>query len=141
MTSNIGSDLLEQSELDDTVRQKMEERLQLHFRPEFLNRIDETLIFHQLSKEDIVKIVDLQLHRFAARLSEQSITLELTEQAKNYIATIGYDPLFGARPVKRAIVKEVETPVSRLLISGELRIGTKLLIDVGESGLKFTTES
>lgn len=141
MTSNIGSELLLNGRADDEeVRNALMLQLRAHFRPEFLNRIDETLIFHSLSKEHIMKIVGIQLKRFANRLKERDIKLEITDAAGEYLAEVGYDPTFGARPIKRAIVREVETPVSRMLISGELEDGGKLKIDHDASGLVFAAK-
>ena len=140
MTSNIGSSLLQNA--GDTkdkpeLKEKLLDELKHHFRPEFINRIDEVLIFHQLSKEDIVKIVDIQLANFANRLRELDITFSIDDNAKQHLAVRGYDPVYGARPLKRLIVKEIETPVSRLMVAGELSAGKKLKISCGKDGLTF----
>ena len=139
MTSNIGSDLLlEHPDVDEQLKDKLRMKLRDHFRPEFLNRIDETLFFHSLKLEQLVKIVDIQLHDVAQRLIQQGITLEATPAAREYIARTGFDPAFGARPLKRIIVREVETPVSRLLIAGKLPEGSTLSIDSDGHSLSFT---
>eukprot|EP00831_Metopus_contortus_P083756 TRINITY_DN9347_c0_g3_i1.p1 TRINITY_DN9347_c0_g3~~TRINITY_DN9347_c0_g3_i1.p1 ORF type:complete len:400 (+),score=91.58 TRINITY_DN9347_c0_g3_i1:82-1281(+) len=139
MTSNIGSDLLlEHPDVDEQLKDKLRMKLRDHFRPEFLNRIDETLFFHSLKLEQLVKIVDIQLEDVARRLAQQGITLEATPAAREYIARTGFDPAFGARPLKRIIVREVETPVSRLLIAGGLPEGSTLSIDSDGHSLSFT---
>jgi ATP-dependent Clp protease ATP-binding subunit ClpB len=139
MTSNIGSDLLlEHPDVDESLKDKLRMKLREHFRPEFLNRIDETLFFHSLKLEQLVKIVDIQLEDVARRLAQQGITLEATPAAREYIARTGFDPAFGARPLKRIIVREVETPVSRLLIAGGLPEGSTLSIDSDGHSLSFT---
>jgi ATP-dependent Clp protease ATP-binding subunit ClpB len=138
MTSNIGSDLLLNCNGNtEKVRGELLDVLRHHFRPEFLNRIDETLIFHSLTQEHIMEIVDIQLADFAKRLKERDIELEVSDIAKKHIGVAGYDPVYGARPLKRIIVKEIETPVSRMMISGELQDEEKLKIDCGKDGLTF----
>ena len=138
MTSNIGSAMiLESGSEADNLREKMMLELRRHFRPEFLNRIDETLIFHSLKREDIRKIVALQMDMLAARLAEQEIKLNVTEAALDLIAEVGYDPDFGARPLKRAIINLVETPLSRKMIAGELSGGSVLTVDAEHETLKF----
>ena len=138
MTSNIGSSMiLENSEGDDKLREKMMLELRRHFRPEFLNRIDETLIFHSLKREDIRKIVALQMEILAKRLAEQEITMTVTDAALDLIAECGYDPDFGARPLKRAIISMVETPLSRKMIAGTLASGANLTIDAENETLIF----
>ena len=116
------------------------EQLRLHFRPEFLNRVDETLIFHALDKKHILEIVDIQIKRFASRLKEHDITLEISEEAKKHLAEVGYDPNYGARPLKRTIVKELETPVSRMMIGGELPDGSTLKVGKTKAGISFSTK-
>ena len=138
MTSNIGSAMiLESGSEADNLREKMMLELRRHFRPEFLNRIDETLIFHSLKREDIRKIVALQMDMLAARLAEQEIKLNVTGAALDLIAEVGYDPDFGARPLKRAIINLVETPLSRKMIAGELSGGSVLTVDAEHETLKF----
>ena len=138
MTSNIGSSMiLENSSGEEKLREKMMQELRRHFRPEFLNRIDETLIFHSLKREDIRKIVALQMDMLAVRLEDQEIKLAVTEAALDLIAEVGYDPDFGARPLKRAIINLVETPLSRKMIAGELSEGSVLTVDAEHETLKF----
>jgi ATP-dependent Clp protease ATP-binding subunit ClpB len=138
MTSNLGSaEILAHDGNVDELKESLNIELRKHFRPEFLNRIDEVLIFHRLEKKEIVKIVDIQLARLAKRLRDQDIEMTVTEDAKTFIADAGYDPSFGARPLKRAIIRLVETPLSRKLLAGEIPPG-KLLIDVKGDELAFT---
>jgi ATP-dependent Clp protease ATP-binding subunit ClpB len=111
------------------------------FRPEFLNRVDETINFHRLTKEDLKKIVDIQLEVLRARLAERHIDLTLSDSAKEHLIQAGYDPAYGARPLKRAIQKEVETPLARMLVAGEVRDGKKVRLDARAGALVFETES
>ncbi|MCK4983718.1 MAG: AAA family ATPase, partial [Victivallaceae bacterium] len=138
MTSNIGSDLiLEHKGKTDKIKSELMQLMHAHFRPEFLNRVDETLIFHTLDKKDIRQIVDIQLAHFTKRLAEQDVSVTVSGEAKNLLAEKGYDPVFGARPLKRTIVKELETPVSRLLVAGDILPNTTLKITAKDKELKF----
>ena len=138
MTSNLGSaEILAHDGNVEELKESLNVELRRHFRPEFLNRIDEVLIFHRLEKAEIVKIVDIQLARLAKRLKDQDIEMTVTEAAKHFIADAGYEPSFGARPLKRAIIRLVETPLSRKLLAGEIPPG-KLTIDVKGDELVFT---
>lgn len=146
MTSNLGSDLLleaagKKDADENKVREAMTALLRQHFRPEFLNRIDETLMFHALTQKDIERILEIQMKHFAFRLEEMGVQIELTPEAKALLAKKGYDPEFGARPLKRTVVKEVETPVSRMLIAGDLPAGSVLKIDVSGEDLHFSRVS
>ena len=138
MTSNLGSDLiLAHKGNADALRDQLMVELRRHFRPEFLNRVDETLIFHGLDKRHMVAIVDIQLRRFAARLRDQNIGFEIDQAAKEFIAEDGYDPSFGARPLKRAVIRLLETPVSRLILEGKLSEGMVLKVTRGDDALKL----
>ncbi len=140
MTSNIGGDLLLDSvgkKTSSGVREKMMQLLRSSFRPEFLNRVDEILLFHGLELKHLEKIVEIQMSLFEGRLKEQGVALDISKEAKLHLAKVGYDPVFGARPLKRAIVKEVETPVSRMIVAGDLPEGSTLKISAGKEGLKF----
>ena len=138
MTSNLGSaEILAHDGEVEQLKESLNAELRRHFRPEFLNRVDEVLIFHRLEKAEIVKIVDIQLARLAKRLKDQDIEMDVTDAAKHFIADAGYDPSFGARPLKRAIIRLVETPLSRKLLAGEIPPG-KLTIDVAGGELTFT---
>jgi ATP-dependent Clp protease ATP-binding subunit ClpB len=143
MTSNLGSDLiLAAAETPaEELRNALSELLRQTFRPEFLNRVDETVIFNRLGKNEIAKIIDIQLARLTRRLAERKITLTLTGAAKDLIAGRGYDPLFGARPLKRTIQAELENPLAKLVIAGKIREGDTVTADraaAGE-GLEFKT--
>jgi len=105
------------------------EMLKQNFRPEFLNRIDETVIFNRLGKNEIVKIVDIQLERLYSRLAANKITLKLTKEAKDLLAERGYDPLFGARPVKRTIQSDLENPLAKGIIAGKIKEGDVIIAD------------
>jgi ATP-dependent Clp protease ATP-binding subunit ClpB len=146
MTSNIGSHrILEyRGEFDSESYSRMKdavlEELRHHFRPEFLNRVDETIVFHSLSEEHLKQIVDIQLAGLRKRLAERHIELELTDRARGYLVRSGYDPNYGARPLKRAIQREIETPMARRILGGEVRDGQRILVDLDPSG-KLTFES
>ena len=136
MTSNLGNTLWgggRQVTRDEIIRV-----LQAHFRPEFLNRIDEIVIFHPLNRQHLVEIVDIQLRHLAARLAERGYTLEVSEAAREYLAEIGYDPDFGARPLKRTIQRELQDPLALRLLSGEFPEGAVILVDRGSEGLVIT---
>ena len=135
MTSNIGSQLiLEVRGADDRSYQQMREQvmeaLRRHFRPEFLNRVDEVVVFRALTETELDKIVDIQLEGLRRRLAERRITLEVTAAAKAHLSRAGYDPLFGARPLKRVIQREVETPIARLIVAGRLGDGATARVDM-----------
>ena len=141
MTSNIGSDMLLEelrTKADpERLRNDLMGRLREHFKPEFLNRVDGILVFHSLQKEQIIRILDIQLKDLARRLADQHVTLEVTDQARALLAEEGYDPEFGARPLKREIVNRLETPISRMLIAGEVHEDMVLTVDVKDSKLHF----
>ncbi len=143
MTSNLGSDILldaaAKGKLEDAqVREDVMNLMKQNFRPEFLNRVDEILMFHALKLEDIERILKIQMGRFSERLAGLGVKVEMTDAASKYLAKEGYDPLYGARPLKRVIVKEIETPVSKLIVGGKLVEGSTLKIDVENESLKFS---
>jgi len=146
MTSNVGSprilDYRGAFEGRDYERMKeaVLEEMRRQFRPEFLNRIDEIIVFHALSEEHLGKIVDIQLERLQARLQERHIQLELADGARQFLVRAGYEPAFGARPLKRAIQREIETPLARLVLEGKVRDGQRVAVGVqeGSAGLSFT---
>jgi len=141
MTSNIGGvDIAEGGgEITDEIRETVMNKLKQHFRPEFLNRIDETIIFKSLSKENIGSIVDLMVKDLNKRLAEQEITIKLTDEAKSAIIDQGYDPVYGARPLKRFIQKNVETLVARMILAGEVSTQSAIIIDY--DGQKLTARN
>jgi ATP-dependent Clp protease ATP-binding subunit ClpB len=135
MTSNIGSDRILQykgsyvGEVYDRMKETVLNELRRHFRPEFLNRVDEIVVFHALTEEQLMEIVDIQLNRLRQRLEERHITLELTAAAREHLVHVGYDPAYGARPLKRTIQKEIETRLGKLLLEGKVRDGQKVVVD------------
>jgi ATP-dependent Clp protease ATP-binding subunit ClpB len=138
MTSNLGTEVWgDEAEPQDAAEDKIRELLTQHFRPEFLNRIDEIIIFHRLSKDDLKKIVEIQLQRAAERLIEKGYGLQVTDEAKEYLAQVGYNPIYGARPLKRAIQRELQDPLSLRLLSGDFRAGEIIQVDCGTDGLVF----
>jgi ATP-dependent Clp protease ATP-binding subunit ClpB len=147
MTSNIGSHrILEYrgafaGREYDQMKQAVLEEMRHHFRPEFLNRVDETIVFHALSEEHLKAIVEIQLVHLRARLAERHIQIELTDAARTHLVRTGYNPTYGARPLKRAIQKEVETQLGRLILKGEVRDGQSLVIDYDahQDALQFAT--
>ncbi|HEX4689095.1 MAG TPA: AAA family ATPase, partial [Solirubrobacteraceae bacterium] len=134
MTSNIGSlylldGITDRGEIEPEARDRVMDELRGHFRPEFLNRVDEIVLFKPLTMEEIERIVELQVATVAERLGERRMTLELTEQAEALIARHGYDPVYGARPLRRYIQREVETRIGRGLIAGQLGDGARIIVD------------
>jgi ATP-dependent Clp protease ATP-binding subunit ClpB len=136
MTSNIGSHFI--MELGaEAAESKVLEAMRQHFRPEFLNRVDEVITFHSLSRSDLVQIVDIQLRHLQKLLAERKIELELTEAARRHLAEVGYDPTFGARPLKRVIQRELQDPLAMALLAGEFRDGDTIGIDFVEDTIVF----
>ncbi len=144
MTSNIGSDyildIVDDNSKYEEMRRRVTEALRGNFRPEFLNRIDETVIFHALSKSEITAIADLQIKRIEQRLADQKISLVLTLAARDYIATAGYDPIYGARPLKRAIQREIENPIATKILEGTFVAGSTIAIAVENDKLSFKAQ-
>ena len=138
MTSNVGSQVLhEQGLSDETIRERVMAALQAQFRPEFLNRIDEIVVFHSLTREHLVQIVEIQLRRLRGLLAERKLTLELTDEARRFLANAGYDPVYGARPLKRAIQRHVQDPLALALLQGEFSEGDTIVADVEGEKLDF----
>ncbi|HEV2750398.1 MAG TPA: ATP-dependent chaperone ClpB [Gemmatimonadales bacterium] len=142
MTSNIGSQyILEMgTENWEQVETKVLELLRQTFRPEFLNRVDDTIIFRPLSSDDIAKIVDLQIERFQRLLAERKLTLEITPAAKQLIVAEGYDPVYGARPLKRAIQRLVQNPLALAVLEGQYAEGDRIRVDRSKDGSRLTFE-
>ena len=144
MTSNIGSQHLAEAatggEISEGVRRQVTEALRQHFRPEFLNRVDEIIFFHALSREHIKQIIDIQLRGLMKRLEERKIKVELTERAKEFLVQEGYDPIYGARPLKRAIQRRVLDPLALRVLEGEFAEGDRVIVDVGRDGLTFAKQ-
>jgi len=143
MTSNLGGDILaSQPEGQDSsaVRDEVMEVVRANFRPEFINRIDETLLFHRLTRENMAGIVDIQLRRLAALLADRKIALDLDASAKTWLGEKGYDPVYGARPLKRVIQNELQNPLANLLLAGKVSDGDTIHVSAGEGGLLINGE-
>jgi len=142
MTSNIGSSLIqqltEQNAIDIEIEARVREELKGHFRPEFLNRLDETIIFHRLSEEDLARIVDLQVERLRQRLADRGMTIRITDRAKRHLAGDGYDPVYGARPLKRLIQREIENPLARRILAGDFTDGDAIEVDSNAEVFSFS---
>jgi len=152
MTSNLGTEFVRKAgslgflqRSDDSeeraAQEKIEKALKTTFRPEFLNRVDEIITFSELSREQMHEIVDLQMLEVEERLSEHGLSVELTEPARNWLADVGYDPSFGARPLRRALQKHIESPLSVSLLSGEFSSGDTILVDVDKDNDKLIFSS
>ena len=141
LTSNIGSQSILDLGGDDNQHQEMESRvneaLRSHFRPEFLNRIDDTIIFHSLRRDELRQIVALQVERLRQRLNERKLELNISEEATDWLANAGYDPVYGARPLKRAIQRELETPIAKAILAGAYEEGSSVQIQVKEERLSL----
>ncbi len=145
MTSNLGSQLMLEGieptgEFKNGVQEGVMNVLRGHFRPEFLNRVDETVLFKPLLESDLVQIVDLQLAGLRKRLEEQKMEMHVSDKAKAFIAHASYDPIYGARPLRRYLQAHVETPLAKQIIGGDLREDQSVSIDTGDDGLIFSTE-
>ena len=149
MTSNVGSQRILQfkgshiGEVYDRMKDAVLDELRKSFRPEFLNRIDDTIVFHSLTEAELTKIVEIQLTRLRERLADRKIAIRLTDAAKKHLVSVGYDPSYGARPLKRTIQKEVEAPLARMLLKGEVRDGMLVEVDydLSHDGLAFKPTS
>ena len=139
MTSNVGSHWIKElgGRDDEEMRRRVMEALSQQFRPEFLNRIDEVIIFNSLGMEQLVQIVDIQLHHLQALLEDSKVELELTEAAKRLLAEEGYDPVYGARPLKRVIQRQIQDPLALRLLQGEFKEGDRIAVDVQDGGFVF----
>ncbi len=144
MTSNIGSDIIQEYG-DDSQYQQMKARviaeLSHHFKPEFINRVDETVVFHPLLAEQIKSIASIQISALTKRLEERDITMEMSEDALAFVAAAGFDPIFGARPLKRSIQQEIENPLAHKLLANEFSAGDRVLVELGDNHLNFTVKA
>jgi ATP-dependent Clp protease ATP-binding subunit ClpB len=142
MTSNIGSQHIVDAVGKDyeSIKNTVLGELKNYFRPEFINRVDEIVVFHGLTQDNLLSIVDLQLGRFAALLEQKSISFSSDTSAKKLLTATGYDPVYGARPLKRAIQRLLETPISRMLVAGELKEGQAIKVSASGEELKFTVK-
>jgi ATP-dependent Clp protease ATP-binding subunit ClpB len=137
MTSNVGSQYIVAEADEEKMRQQIEEVLAATFKPEFLNRIDETVIFHRLTREDISRIVELQVEHLASRVLERGIEIELTEDAKTLLGNLGYDPTYGARPLRRVIQKQLIDKLALRILEGEFSEGDVVRVDAADGELVF----
>jgi ATP-dependent Clp protease ATP-binding subunit ClpB len=138
MTSNIGSEFLvnqKEGEDIDAVRDDVMDEVRTRFRPEFLNRLDEIILFHRLQRSDMSRIVDIQMMRIAKLLSDRKITIELDESARSWLANRGYDPAYGARPLKRVIQRHVQDPLAEQILAGGVKDGDRVLVSVRDGAL------
>ena len=138
MTSNLGSELWLGGKGDNVTRDEITHILQEHFRPEFLNRVDEIIIFHSLSRADLTRVVDIQLRHVSALLAERGYHLVISPEARSYLAEVGYDADYGARPLKRAIQRELQNPLAVKILSGEFHDGETIHVERGKEKLEFS---
>jgi ATP-dependent Clp protease ATP-binding subunit ClpB len=144
MTSNLGSDRIQvmSDEADyDTMKSTVMEEVTQYFRPEFINRIDDVVVFHALQQKQINAIAEIQINHIRRRLQEQDITLEISPAAMNFLGKTGFDPVYGARPLKRAIQNELETPIARAILAGNFGVGDSIAVDIGDDALVFNRAS
>jgi ATP-dependent Clp protease ATP-binding subunit ClpB len=133
MTSNLGSQVIKEMGRDyDRMRREIEAILEAHFRPEFLNRLDEAIIFRPLSEEDILRILDLQIQQLARRLGSKKISIEISDAAKRFLAEKGYDPVYGARPLKRVLQQDIQNPLAMRILEGAYTEGDTVTVDLDD---------
>jgi ATP-dependent Clp protease ATP-binding subunit ClpB len=138
MTSNVGSQYIRDLADDEAIRERVLAALRDHFRPEFLNRLDEIVIFHSLTREHLIQIVDIQLRRLRQLLDQRKIEIELSDDAKAKLARDGYDPAYGARPLKRVIQRELQDPLALAILEGRFSEGDRLYVDVRDDEIVFS---
>jgi len=141
MTSNLGSNLIQEMSADSeygNMKEVVLNEVSNYFRPEFLNRIDEVVVFHSLIQEQIMAIAEIQIDRLRKRLYDQEISLELSPEAINNLGLAGFDPVYGARPLKRIVQDKLETPIAERILSGQYGAGTLIKIDVIDGKLHFS---
>ena len=157
MTSNAGAELIKREmsigfapqkdevrtrqQSYESMKDKVMAEVRKTFRPEFINRLDDILVFHELTEEQLRSIVDLMVKDLQGRLAERKIALEMTDGAKSWLAKAGFDPLFGARPLRRAIERYVENPLSTKVLRGEFKEGDKVVVDLVDDALTFTAKA
>ncbi|WP_375284749.1 AAA family ATPase, partial [Sphingobium yanoikuyae] len=141
LTSNLGSQYIAGLGDDDPV-EKVEDQVmdvvRAHFRPEFLNRLDEIILFHRLGAAHMAPIVDIQVARIGKLLKDRKITLDLTDGARAWLGRVGYDPVYGARPLKRAVQRHLQDPLADLILRGEVPDGSTVKVDDGDGALRFS---
>jgi len=141
MTSNLGGELWLGGRAASVTRDAINTALQAHFKPEFLNRIDEIIIFHALSREDLIQVVDIQLRHVSALLAERGYQLVISAEARAYLAEVGYEADYGARPLKRAIQRELQNPLAVKILSGEFHEGETIHVERGKQALEFSAQA
>jgi ATP-dependent Clp protease ATP-binding subunit ClpB len=139
MTSNLGSEFIQEDLPDEVVEERVLKAVRSHFRPEFLNRVDDMIVFRRLTMEQLREIVDIQLDDLRRRLADRHLTLELTDAAKSLLAEEGFDPVYGARPLKRVIQRQIADPLAMKLLSGEYSDGDTIAIDARGDEFVFGT--
>jgi ATP-dependent Clp protease ATP-binding subunit ClpB len=140
LTSNLGSQYLSNITEDQSVADvepQVMDAVRAHFRPEFLNRLDEIILFHRLSQEHMAPIVDIQVERVQRLLKDRKITLDLTDAARGWLGRVGYDPVYGARPLKRAVQRYLQDPLAEKLLAGEVPDGSTVRVDEGDGALNI----
>ncbi len=140
MTSNLGSDLIQNFSDDDDyqlMRNAVMEAVGTHFRPEVINRIDEVVVFHSLKKDQVAGIAGIQLQRLQSRLAERDLSLTLTSTAMDKLVDVGFEPIYGARPLKRAIQQWIENPLAQEILAGKYAPGTEIAVDVEQGEFVF----
>jgi ATP-dependent Clp protease ATP-binding subunit ClpB len=137
LTSNLGAEFMAAQAGEDSsaVRAQVMEAVRAHFRPEFLNRLDEIILFHRLTRANMDKIVDIQVEHLKRLLADRKIDIELDAKAREWLANAGYDPVYGARPLKRVIQRRLQDPLAQLLLEGKIADGAKVKVSSGKSGL------
>jgi ATP-dependent Clp protease ATP-binding subunit ClpB len=147
MTSNVGAQYIfeyqksaQSPQQEAEMERKVEEELHRHFRPEFLNRIDDVIIFHALDMAHIKRIIEIQLRKLAKLIGERGLTIEISEGAKDHLAREGYDPAFGARPLKRALQKEIIDPLAMRLLEGKFKAGDVVFVNLTDGKLELSLE-
>lgn len=142
MTSNLGSQMIQQMSGDDyqAIKQAVMGEVKTYFRPEFINRIDEVVVFHSLDEAHIKSIAKIQLSNLGARLAQMEMKLVVSESALAKLAEAGFDPIFGARPLKRAIQSQIENPLSRELLEGHFSAGDTILVKYGDGSMQFSKQ-
>jgi len=140
MTSNLGSQYIQEVEDAEELKSKIDEVMKSHFRPEFINRVDEVVVFNRLSLEDIKQIVDIQIGHLKKRVAEHRISLELTDRAKESIAEEGFDPVFGARPLKRVIQRRLQDTLALKILEGEIKEGDSVTVDAADGNITFAVQ-
>ncbi len=141
LTSNLGSQFLTQIEDGadvDTVEPQVMDVVRGHFRPEFLNRLDEIILFHRLGEEHMAPIVEIQVGRVQKLLRDRKIVLDLTDAALKWLGRVGYDPVYGARPLKRAVQRYLQDPLADMILQGEVPDGSTVAVDEGDGGLEIS---